>query len=154
MVSYPGDLVILVLSFHKASHNSQNYPNLGSFFERAAVWTLGRAQSIMLSIDLSMTTKKHLYPWPILTLRQWLGPVTTISIPYTAESMPILHSATFTIPMKSNWPETEYCGTCSVLGLLLFLLYINDITSTCHQGHFILFADDTDIFVQPYRGQP
>ena len=35
----------------------------------------------------------------------------------------------------------------SVLGPLLFLLYINDITNACQQGHFILFADDTNIFV-------
>ena len=35
----------------------------------------------------------------------------------------------------------------SVLGPLLFLLYINDITNACNLGHFILFADDTNIFV-------
>ena len=35
----------------------------------------------------------------------------------------------------------------SVLGPLLFLLYINDITNASNLGHFILFADDTNIFV-------
>ena len=37
----------------------------------------------------------------------------------------------------------------SVLGPLLFLLYINDITnsSSSKLGHFVLFADDTNIFV-------
>ena len=35
----------------------------------------------------------------------------------------------------------------SVLGPLLFLLYINDITNASQLGHFILFADDTNIFV-------
>ena len=35
----------------------------------------------------------------------------------------------------------------SVLGPLLFLLYINDITNASELGHFILFADDTNIFV-------
>ena len=35
----------------------------------------------------------------------------------------------------------------SVLGPLLSLLYINDITNASQLGHFILFADDTNIFV-------
>ena len=35
----------------------------------------------------------------------------------------------------------------SVLGPLLFLLYINDITNASNLGHFILFADDTNIFI-------
>ena len=35
----------------------------------------------------------------------------------------------------------------SVLGPLLFLLYINDITNASQKGHFILFADDTNIFI-------
>ena len=35
----------------------------------------------------------------------------------------------------------------SVLGPLLFLLYINDISNTCDLSKFIMFADDTNIFV-------
>ena len=34
----------------------------------------------------------------------------------------------------------------SVLGPLLFLLYINDINSSSKDGLFVLFADDTTIF--------
>jgi hypothetical protein len=36
----------------------------------------------------------------------------------------------------------------SVLGPLLFLLYINDISNSSDLGTFILFADDTNIFVE------
>ena len=35
----------------------------------------------------------------------------------------------------------------SVLGPLLFLLYINDICNSSELGNFVLFADDTNIFV-------
>ena len=35
----------------------------------------------------------------------------------------------------------------SVLGPLLFLLYINDIVNSSSLGEFVLFADDTNIFV-------
>ena len=36
----------------------------------------------------------------------------------------------------------------SVLGPLLFLLYINDIAKCCNSGLFRVFADDTGIFCQ------
>ena len=36
----------------------------------------------------------------------------------------------------------------SVLGPLLFLLYINDISNCSNLGIFVLFADDTNIFVE------
>ena len=35
----------------------------------------------------------------------------------------------------------------SVLGSLLFLIYINDIVNTTQIGHFVMFADDTNIFI-------
>ena len=35
----------------------------------------------------------------------------------------------------------------SVLGPLLFLIYINDIINSSELGNFVLFADDTNIFV-------
>ena len=34
-----------------------------------------------------------------------------------------------------------------VLGPLLFLIYINDIINSTNLGHFVMFADDTNIFV-------
>ena len=34
-----------------------------------------------------------------------------------------------------------------VLGPLLFLIYINEIVNTTQIGHFVMFADDTNIFV-------
>ena len=34
----------------------------------------------------------------------------------------------------------------SVIGPLLFIIYLNDIANACQEGIFRLFADDTDIF--------
>ena len=35
----------------------------------------------------------------------------------------------------------------SVLGSLLFLIYINDIVNTTTLDHFVMFADDTKIII-------
>ena len=38
-------------------------------------------------------------------------------------------------------PRTRYCS-CSTLGLLLFLLYINDIGQSINNSNYLLYADD------------
>ena len=51
--------------------------------------------------------------------------------------------------MSNQIPKTLWlvCHRGSVLGPLLFLLYINDIVNSAFQGETVIFADDTNIFV-------
>ena len=56
--------------------------------------------------------------------------------------------------VKIGESESKYqsinCGVPqgSVLGPLLFLIYVNDIASRCPLGNIRLFADDTNVFVE------
>ena len=52
--------------------------------------------------------------------------------------------------LETNSEELPVCFGVpqgSVLGPLLFILYINDICNITDKGKFVLFADDTNIFV-------
>ena len=52
--------------------------------------------------------------------------------------------------VDSSIPEIKYCvPPSSILGLLLFITYINDIVHSSSIAKFIMFADDTDLFFKP-----
>ena len=55
---------------------------------------------------------------------------------------------TETVGEKSKYLKVLFCvPQGSVLGPPLFLLYINDLIQCCKVSNFVLYADDTNIFV-------
>ena len=57
-----------------------------------------------------------------------------------------LHYVTIDGNQSSTWPVTSGVPQGSILGPLLFLIYINDLPSCINYSHCLLFADDAKIF--------
>ena len=57
------------------------------------------------------------------------------------QSVKVLGETSEELPVIYGVPQ----GSC--LGPLLFLIYINDLVNAHTNGEFVLFADDTNIFV-------
>ena len=66
-----------------------------------------------------------------------------------------LNNRFYRVVLNGSWPEfkfvisTSWCSIGSILGLLLFLICINDFPN-CLESTVVLFADDTSLFSTIY----